>query len=70
MKAEEFKPKQKVAYIPSRAGGDINHPDVEFGQVSRTNETYVFVKFEPQLSRFGWDKTSSQACNPEDLKVI
>lgn len=70
MKAEEFKPEQDVAYIPSHADGDINHPDVEFGKVSSTNEKYVFVKFEPQLSNFGWDGTTSQACNPEDLEII
>lgn len=66
----QFQPKQKVLYLPTHAFGDENHPDVETGYVSSTNEKFVFVKFEPQLTNFGWDGTTSQACDPKDLKPI
>lgn len=67
MKLEDIKPQMRVAYIPMHASGDVNHKDVERGIVSSTNDKYAFVKFEPQLSRFGWEGTTSQSCNPSDL---
>ena len=66
----QFQTKQKVLYIPTHAFGDTKHPDVETGYVSSTNKKFVFVKFEPQLTNFGWDGTTSQACDPKDLKPI
>ena len=45
MKPNEFKKGMKVIYIPTHADGNINHSDVEFGVVSSTNNTYVFVKY-------------------------
>jgi hypothetical protein len=30
---KEFVPTEQVAYIPTHAMGDVNHPDVEFGFV-------------------------------------
>lgn len=35
-----------VAYIPYHAGGRINHPDVEYGEVTGKNNSYIFVKFK------------------------
>ena len=62
--------KKRVAYIPGHAAGDIQHPDVEYGFVSSHNGTNVFVKFDRQLSKFSWDGTTSQSCNPADLVEI
>ena len=59
--------KKRVIYIPGHAFGDKNHPDCEHGAVSSSNDKVVFVKFDRQLNKFGWNGTTSQACNPEDL---
>ena len=59
----------RVAYVPTHAHGDMNHPDVEYGVVSSTNAKYVFVKFDRQLNRFGWEGTTSTACHPTDLRA-
>lgn len=34
-----------MAYIPYHANGNINHPDVEYGEVTGMNKEYVFVRF-------------------------
>lgn len=70
MTLEEAKEKMFVAYIPNHAAGDISHADVETGLISSKNDKFIFVKFEPQLSRFGWKGTTSQACSPENLTVL
>lgn len=67
MKLSEAVKGKSVKYIPHHAKGNIYHEDVEVGVISSANDQYVFVKFEPQLSRFGFDGTTAQACRPEDL---
>lgn len=66
----KFTPKTRVAYIPLHANGDLKHKDVERGTVSSTNSHYVFVKFDKQLNKFGWNGTTSQACDPKDLIIL
>lgn len=68
MKLSDFAPKQRVTYIPRHAEGNANHPDSEHGTVSSVGAQYVFVKFDKQLNTLGWDGTTSQACDPEDLQ--
>ena len=60
MNIEEAEPKMVVFY---------NHFDgrAEMGVVSSKNDKFVFVKFTEKIQRLGWDGTTSQACNPEDL---
>lgn len=48
-----------VAYLPSHAKGDLMHPDMELGKVTRVDDTHVFV-------RFG-EEQHSKACNPNNL---
>lgn len=67
MNLSEIKPGMRVAYIPGHADGDLLHPDVEHGTVSSVNHMYVFVRFDKQVSKFGWGGTTSQSCNPSDL---
>lgn len=67
MNCEDFKRDDKVLYVPTHADGDVNHPDCQRGIVSSQNGVCVFVKYYPQLARFGWDGTTSQGTNPEDL---
>jgi len=35
----------QIAYIPTHAGGDINHPDVQFGFVTSERGDTVFCRF-------------------------
>lgn len=70
MKAEQFTPQMRVAYVPNHAHGNLNHDDVETGTVSSNNGINVFVKFDKQLVKFGWDGTTSQSCSPESLVPI
>lgn len=67
MKLSDAKPGQRVAYIPGVADGDINHEAVERGAVSSANHRFVFVRFDKQVAKFGWDGTTSQSCDPDDL---
>ena len=67
MKLDNVRKFQRVSYIPGHADGDALHPDCEHGTVSSKNNKYVFVKFDKQLKKFGWEGTTSQSCRPEDL---
>lgn len=60
----------RVAYIPNHADGDINHPDVEYGYVSSRNNYYIFVRFDYQVNKLGWDETTSQACLPSNIRYL
>jgi predicted ferric reductase len=70
MNLDQFTYKRRVAYIPRHAEGCLQHSDVEEGRVSSTNGQYVFVKFDKQTDNFGWDGTTSQACDPETLVLL
>ena len=70
MRTDFFYPGQRVVYIPNHANGDLHHKDVEPGTVSSRNEHNVFVKFDKQLRKFGWDGTTSQSCTPSTLQPI
>lgn len=84
MNANEFTPGLRVRYVPGHAfasvtdalsaaealGKAAEHPDCEDGFVSSNNAINVFVKFDKQIFKFGWDGTTSQSCSPEDLVVI
>ena len=67
MKCEDFERDDLVLYVPHHAQGDAKHPDCQRGVVSSQNGRFVFVKYYPQLERFGWDGTTSQATDPSDL---
>jgi hypothetical protein len=71
MNEQQFGKGTRVAYVPIHANGDITHPDVEHGTVSSSNEKgTVFVKFDKQLLKFGWEGTTSQGCSPDSLVRI
>ncbi len=70
MSIEEVQPLMRVVYIPGYAHGDANHTDVERGTVSTVNQKYAFVKFDKQVARLGWDGTTSQSCDPHDLREL
>jgi hypothetical protein len=65
----EFKPSERVRYVPSHAQGDQTHPDCEDGTVSSVSEkgTTVFVRFDKTVARIGLAGATSQGCYPEDL---
>lgn len=73
MKSSDFHRADRVAYIPGEAykdgKPDMQHPNIERGSVSSTNDKYVFVKFDKQVSKLGWDGTTSQSCSPDDLLI-
>jgi hypothetical protein len=66
----DFQKGMRVRYIPGHALDDENHKDCEDGTVSSIGVTSVFVKFDKQLRKFGWDGTTSQSCNPHDLVYL
>lgn len=55
----DFKPDDRVRYIPNHAFLDRHHKDCEDGVVSSTNDYFVFV-------RYGTSQTA-QATDPENL---
>lgn len=58
MSPQDFKPGDRVLYVPKHARGNTSHADCERGTVAFTNDLYVFVKY-------GTHK--SQATAPADL---
>ncbi len=66
----KFEHGMRVRYVPMHADGDITHEDCEDGTVSSVNRFCVFVKFDKNLRRLGWEGTTSQGCNPDDLRII
>lgn len=67
MKATDFKPQQRVRYVPWHADGDQGHKDCEDGTVSSVSDRCVFVRFDEQVARLGWSGTTSQSCDPRTL---
>jgi hypothetical protein len=55
----DFRPGQRVRYVPYHAHGDARHEDCEDGQVSSVNAHFVFVRFGASLH--------GQACKPDQL---
>jgi hypothetical protein len=70
MKTSEFKPFQRVIYIPNHAHGDKNHKDVERGIISALKPLYdgVFVRFDADLRRAPWNDVTGKSCKPEQLE--
>ena len=67
----EIKEKDRVAYLPGHAFGDINHPDVEYGTVSSLGRiNNAFVKFDQHVKKFGWEGATSQSCDLSDLRKL
>lgn len=67
-----FKTGDRVIYVPTHAKGDITHEDCEVGTVSSVNpysET-VFVRFDKQVEKFGFDQTTGQGCYTTDLRMV
>lgn len=67
-KLTDFKPGDEVIYIPGHAHGDRAHSDSRWGRVSSVNNHCVFVRFNETVAKLGWEGTTSQGCNPEDLE--
>lgn len=65
---QDFKPRDRVVYVPAHAIEDKNHEACRWGTVSSVNDFLVFVKFDEQLNKFGWEGTTSQGCHPTDLE--
>jgi hypothetical protein len=58
----DVKPGEKVSYL--ERGADL----VEWGTVSSRSEVFVFVKFDENVARHGWEGATAKACRPEDLR--
>lgn len=63
MELSDFKPGDRVKYVPYHAHGNRQHMDCEDGEVSSVNSTYVFVRFVKQ----GLMQRTGQACLPNQL---
>ena len=61
MTLDDFKPGDRVRYVPYHAYGDQAHQDCEDGIVTSKNDKFVFV-------RFSLFTETSQACNPDQLR--
>ena len=59
----------KVMYVPTHAGGDTKHEDVEHGVVSSVNDSGAFVKFNNNMCIMvtGDEPYTAQHCRYEDL---
>lgn len=59
--SKQFKPQDRVCYEPK-------HGKAQWGTVSSVNEKYVFVRFDEQVSRLGWEGATSKACLPSQIR--
>ena len=64
MTTDDFKPGDRVRYVPGHAHGDRSHADCENGIVSSTNDKYVFVRY---YYKGGGLRECGQATDPSDL---
>lgn len=62
MKASDFRPGDKVLYLPTHARGDEGHEDCERGVVTSTNTQLVFVRYK--------DRVQSQGTYPASLRIL
>jgi hypothetical protein len=61
---------QQIAYIPMHAGGDINHPDVEFGFVTGFNsQGDPFCRYWRKGEIGTLRTTANSECTPIDMVV-
>lgn len=67
MNAADYIRGMRVRYIPGVASGDKTHPFCEDGTVSSNNGKYVFVRFDEQVQKLGFDGATSKSCDPSDL---
>lgn len=67
---KDFAPDDRVLFMPLHAHENKHHPDCEKGTVHSINDRFVFVRFDGQVSKLGYEQTTSQACGPNDLTVI
>lgn len=65
MNIEDITPQMRVAYVPKH-----DPAAKEPGTVSFVGEKYVFVRFDAQVVKLGWDNTTSKACDAADLVAI
>lgn len=65
MNLTDFKPGDRVIYIPGVANGDPTHEACERGVVSSTNAVNVFVRYQSKYG--GGFNVLAQATHPEDL---
>lgn len=64
---EFFIPGRRVRYVPGHALGPYDDEQCEDGTVSSHNGKNVFVKFDKQVRKFGWEGTTAQSCSLVDL---
>lgn len=57
--ASVLAPGDRVIYIPEWAAGTV----------SSIGENVVFVRFDNHVARFGWEESTSQACDPISLRL-
>ena len=67
MNATDFKPGDRVLYVPGHAHGNQRHPDCERGVVSSTNSVNVFVRY---YRRGGELRETPQSTSLEDLVML
>ncbi len=60
----------RVQYTPGHARGSVGHPDLEFGTINSVNDVNIFVKFDKQVQKLGYEGTTAQCCSPEDLTLL
>lgn len=66
----DFKTGDRVLYVPNHANGNTWHEDCRAGMVSSVNDRFVFVRFDENVNRLGWDGATSQACDPTNLTKL
>lgn len=66
-----LKPGTQIAYIPSHAEGNIEHPDVEFGFVTgaSSNSHHHFCRYWRKGSKAALRTTANSECTPDEYLV-
>ena len=57
----------RVAYTGAVPPGQPFTGNLQWGTISSRSDKCIFVRFDDQVAKLGWDGATSQACRPEDL---
>lgn len=57
----------RVAYVPVHADGDLLHPDVEYGTVSSCGSQLIYVRFDEQMEKHGFEGATAKGCKAANL---
>lgn len=61
---------QRVRYTPHHARGNPASSDIEYGTVVAARNQMIFIKFDANVARLGWEGATAKGCHPDDVEAV